>query len=490
MEDEFKTKIREQINNMQTKEDLLRVLNRIKAYLLDSNEYPFELRQLNYYCNPIKIDSRYRYFTFFIPKKNKKEVRAISAPTRGLKSILTSLNFMLQTVYTPSKNAFGFVPGKSVVDNARLHVGKNYVYNIDLKDFFPSINKSRIRARLMVKPFSFNEQLASMIAGLCCMKNPDDQVDGKYEYILPQGAPTSPLLTNAICDRLDHKLRKLSQKYNVTYSRYADDMTFSSDYNAFHEKGKFLLALRDIIRSQGFVINKNKIRLQKRGCRQEVTGLTVCEKVNVERKYVKEIRNILYIWKQHGFSIAEKCFLNHYKLEKANTKKGNVNMEAVIGGKLDYMKMVKGPKDPTYLKLYYSFQRLLESMNKGFQFAEDGIRYLKTKQIADFEKSMGVDVIFKKNKLGIENAFFEQEKRRILVHVSEQARSLEKGNLYISLCEKGGQRFYLIHKNMNRALAISLKKEMSLNRNEAEENINSADILKKLCDSNFDLSIL
>ena len=180
---------------MKDVKDLRRVLNLVKRDTLGDKAHSFLLKQITYYCNPRRTEV-VRYKDFTIPKKSGG-VRNISAPVRGLKSILTSLNTILQAIYEPSKHAMGFVPGRSVVDNAKTHLGQNYVYNIDLQNFFPSIDKSRVWKRLTLPPFNFTSELADVVAGLCTMRIIGD--NGETRYVLPQGAPTSPTLTNIIC---------------------------------------------------------------------------------------------------------------------------------------------------------------------------------------------------------------------------------------------------------------------------------------------------
>ena len=140
--------------------------------------------------------------------------------------MLMCLNEMFKSIYTPSDYAMGFTEGRSVVKNANIHKGQNYVFNLDLKDFFPSIFRVRVRARLQAKPFNFNEDIAIIIAGLCSMKVSSGHKDGS-DYVLPQGSPTSPIITNMICDNLDRRLAGLAKSFGLRYSRYADDITFS-----------------------------------------------------------------------------------------------------------------------------------------------------------------------------------------------------------------------------------------------------------------------
>ena len=266
-----KERIIETLNTPDCKSALLTLLNDAKQEYLGDKSYPFELKQITYYSNPASDVKR--YIDFEIPKKSGGK-RKISAPVDGLKIILRCLNMILQEIYEPSKYAMGFAKSRSVVDNAKKHINQNYVFNIDLKDFFPSITRARICARLKVKPFEFSDDIARMISGLCTMKVTDGE---NVKYVLPQGAPTSPTLTNAICDKLDHKLAGLAKRFGLNYSRYADDITFSSSHNVYHEDGDFRKELARIITEEGFTINDKKTRLQKRGSRQEVTGVIVCE---------------------------------------------------------------------------------------------------------------------------------------------------------------------------------------------------------------------
>jgi retron-type reverse transcriptase len=270
------------------------------------------------------------------------------------------MNMILQEIYEPSKYAMGFAKNRSVVDNAKRHINQNYVFNIDLKDFFPSITRARISARLKVKPFEFSDDIARMISGLCTMKVSDGE---NVKYVLPQGAPTSPTITNIICDKLDHKLAGLAKRFGLNYSRYADDITFSSSHNVYQEESDFRKELQRIITEDGFVINDKKTRLQKRGSRQEVTGVIVCEKANVTKKYVKEIRNLLYIWERYGYDEAVKRFHPRYKAEKGHVKKHNPNLYAVLEGKLLYLKMVKGENDYVYKRLQGKYDHLMEVKN-------------------------------------------------------------------------------------------------------------------------------
>ena len=375
--------IAQQASQLKTKKDLLDILNLIKKAKIDdmgldsSMYHPFTEKQLNFYCNPNHTFHRYRQFK--IKKKSGKEPRQITAPrTQTFMMMLSAINELFRSMYIPSEYAMGFTNGRSVVTNARVHVGMEYVLNIDLKDFFPSIHQARVWKRLQVPPFKFPQSIANLLAGLCCMKETRESEKGiKIDvFVLPQGAPTSPIITNMICDKLDFYLSRLAKRFNMNYTRYADDITFSSMHYVYRKDGKFMLELERIIKEQGFKINETKTRLQKRGSRQEVTGIIVSDKLNVTQKYVRDIRNILYIWDRYEYTVAYNKFFPKYKEEKGHIKKGNPDLINVIDGKLMYLKMVKGDSDSVYVRLYNKFQELLARDSDSGKTNTYGITYI------------------------------------------------------------------------------------------------------------------
>ena len=341
---------------IKTKESLVFILNVTLTFLYGKNARKLTLRMLNYYA--YSSHNKKRYITFQVPKKKKGEFRTIDAPCAGLKMIQRALNLIFQTIYTPHEAAMGFVPHRSVVTNAKVHIGQKYVYNIDLKDFFPSITSGRLFKRLQVAPFNMDEKMASLVTDLCCYTN----ADGKN--VLPQGAPTSPTITNFISEHLDRKLSKLARAYGMKYTRYADDITFSCSTNMFAEDGRFCKSLHNIIENEEhFKINTDKTRLCHSGERQEVTGLTVNEQTNVTRKYVKQIRLFLHIWEAKGLPEAQRFFEKHYSPKTTRPNVGIPHIENVIAGKLLYLKMVKGEKDETYRKFNERLLKLFTGNN-------------------------------------------------------------------------------------------------------------------------------
>ena len=372
-------------SELQSRDDLLKLINDIvKDEVNDDHAFSFSEQQLAYYCNPNNIRGRYRHFS--IPKKSGG-VRRIAAPSKGLGHILYYVNILLKTIYKPSEYAMGFTEGRSIVDNASRHIGQNYVFNTDLANFFPSIQQARVWKRLQLAPFNFNTNVANTLAGLCCIR--EKLEDGTFVFVLPQGAPTSPLITNAICDTLDHRLSGLARRFCLHYSRYADDITFSSMHNVYQQEGAFRKELKRIIEGQNFRINESKTRLQKKGQRQEVTGLTVGTRINVSKKYVSEIRTILHIWEKYGYNDAYKSFYPRYKVNKGHVKKGEPMLENVLYGKLLYLKMVKGEKDPVYSALQSRYDRLTSPINAETSSSLD---YLRSFTISEFEEIVGTSI--------------------------------------------------------------------------------------------------
>lgn len=373
--------------HLETKEDLLSLLNRIKCEMLAeqglSEEFcPFTMRQLGFYCNPNNTQPRYK--VFYIRKKSGG-TRKITAPyNKAFKMLLRCVNILFASVYEPSRYAMGFSEGRSVATNAQVHKGQNYVLNIDLKDFFPSVEQARVWKRIQLPPFNFSQPIANLLAGLCAMKQVD--AEGVAQYVLPQGAPTSPIITNMICDKLDRRLGGLAKRFKVNYTRYADDITFSSMHNVYHENGDFRRALERIITDQGFTINEQKTRLQKLGARQEVTGVIVSHKINVPQTYVRDIRNVLYLWSRYGYMCASGKFLEQYRREKGYLKRGKPELYNVLNGKLNYLKMVKGEGDSVYHRLNEKYQSLLAELLDTDKTNKYGITYMETFPLEHFER--------------------------------------------------------------------------------------------------------
>ncbi len=364
--------IRTQFAELQNKDDLRKLLSGAKNMLYGKECKPVQLKSLTYYANPSLCKKRYQ--TFSIKKKSGAD-RTINAPVKGLKSILRSLNFVLHCVYKPHEAATGFVLKKSIVDNAKKHVGHHYVFNVDLKDFFHSFDRNRVKLAFMYEPFNLREEREELAFMLACLCTHPIQMDGEIKNVLPQGSPCSPTLTNILCRRLDHRLSGLAKRFRAVYTRYADDITFSSYHNIYkrEENSKlnnrgcydnFIAELERLLSEEGLKINSEKTRLQKACYRQEATGLVVNEKVNVHSRYVKQIRMWLYYWEKYGYEKANQIFKRDYIADKGHVKKVNAKLENVLYGKLEFLKMVKGFENKTYNKLKERFDALIINSDK------------------------------------------------------------------------------------------------------------------------------
>lgn len=306
------------------------------------------------------LNDKYKYKSFSLAKKSGG-TREIDAPKRRMREIQSKLSNDLYTIYPGRISAHGFALNKSIVTNAQRHLDKKYVFNIDLQDFFGCIHFGRIKHLFMSEPFRFAPSVATILAQICCHKN-----------ALPQGAPTSPVLSNMICWKLDAQLQHLAKTTNSTYTRYADDITFSFTCSKKRLPDEVVVlregepatgsAITEIIHTNGFSINYSKVRLAGPSQRQEVTGLTVNKFPNVPRKYVRQIGSILHAWEKYGYESTELEFNERFDARQraSDTLK---SLESVVKGKLAFLRSVRGPRDPVFQKLAIRFNKLVDDEN-------------------------------------------------------------------------------------------------------------------------------
>jgi RNA-directed DNA polymerase len=320
------------------------LVQEVKEHGQRSNK-PVSARAINYYAFH---NAEKRYRTFNIPKKTQGQVRTIKAPDLGLLRLQRLLLRCLAAAFTTCDDAaHGFVPGRSVFTNALPHAGRRFVLNLDLRDFFPSTSVKRVVTVLHNPPFALPKPAAHLVAQLCCDVGS-----------LPQGAPTSPLLTNAVCQRLDLRLRQLAQRHRCRYTRYADDLTFSSNRPAFSQQ--FHKELNDVLAAEGYAQNQAKQRLQLPHQRQEVTGLVVNERPNVPREYVRQIKAMLHNWETKGYEAASATLRQQYQGSKAGVRhKGKVpKLEKVLAGKIAYLGMIAGKQSLVFQKMQIALNAL------------------------------------------------------------------------------------------------------------------------------------
>jgi RNA-directed DNA polymerase len=296
------------------------------------------LRWLAYHSDAVTT-SHYIYFT--IPKKSGG-VRQLAAPHEQLAAaqqwILTNI---LEKVATHDA-AHGFVKTRSTVSNAAPHVGKDVLLNCDLKDFFPSVTFWRVEGVFGELGYS---PAVSTILALLCTESPRREIEyaGQKLYVatgprcLPQGACTSPALSNLVARRLDSRLKGIAKKLGWTYTRYADDLSFSSDAEASKQVGYLLARVRHIAQDEGFAMNPAKTRVLRQNAAQSVTGIIVNDKPGVGRDVVRRIRAILHRAKTEGLEAQNRQKLPHFKswvrgmiayINMVNPQQGKALMEA------------------------------------------------------------------------------------------------------------------------------------------------------------------
>ena len=259
------------------------------------------LRWLTYHRSSATLVHYHRYS---IAKKTGG-VRYISAPKPALKRAQAWVldNILARLEVEP--HAHGLVAGRSIVTNATVHAGRAVVVNLDLKEFFPSIAFRRVKG--LFQKIGYSEHVATVLA-LLCTEPPRlaTELDGKVYHValgqrvLPQGASTSPAITNALCRRLDRRLAGLAHKHAFTYTRYADDLTFSGESGSI--VGRLLRSVRSILAVEGFTEHPRKTRVMRQGNRQEVTGVTVNVRPAVARAEVRTLRAILHNAARHGLA--------------------------------------------------------------------------------------------------------------------------------------------------------------------------------------------
>ena len=333
------------------------------AHLLDCSA-----QQLGDYVYKRDLGSQYKQFEI---KKRSGGSRTIRAPATNLKIIQKSIARELSKLVRFKPCVTGFVEGRDIKRNALMHVGQRHVLNLDLEDFFGAINYGRVYGMLISKPYKLSPKVAAAIAKACTLDN-----------VLPQGAPTSPILSNLICAKMDAELNRYALAQKCVYSRYADDLTFSTNRQfmplaalRLNSEGTpvtdLAKPLREIIELNGFKINEKKSRLSTRDRRQIVTGLVTNKRVNVRRSFVRDIRAVLHAWEKFGIVNAERVFNQKYN--------GNGHdFEAVVRGRISFVGQIRGRPDELFKKLAAKFNNLatggkIRTALSGLEIAEQAV---------------------------------------------------------------------------------------------------------------------
>ncbi|WP_309242112.1 reverse transcriptase domain-containing protein [Paenibacillus sp. S150] len=302
-------------------------------------------------------DKLVNYRTFKLRKKNGDE-RTIYSPLSNLAILQKKLSYILSLNFTHHDRSHGFIENRSIVTNASEHLRKKYVLNLDLENFFESISFRRIR-HMFISYYKFNDKVASTLANIC--SHPDG--------FLPQGAPTSPVVSNIIAKTLDKELKRVAIGAKWTqYTRYADDITFSTSKEQFpkeiatiNESGIITLNenIIKIIEKNGFKVNDKKTRLQNHKQSQSVTGITVNEKLNIDRRYIRRIRSILSCIEKNINNLDEAHKIFEMKYPFRQRKRGsNPDMFLILRGMISHVGNVKGKQDSVYWKLANRFNKV------------------------------------------------------------------------------------------------------------------------------------
>lgn len=354
------------------------------------------LSKLTYLLYVKRIDNCY---TSFDIKKKNNGVRVISAPNEDLKDIQRKLGYLLELhhkAFLKEKNidnkiSHGFEKNKSIITNAAVHRNNKYILSIDIKDFFDNIHFGRVRG-FFNKNIEFNLPLdmATVMAQLVC-----------YKGVLPQGAPTSPIVSNLICNILDIRILNLVKKYRMNYTRYADDMTFSTNDRCIVDNYDGILEeIANELGKFGLHINDKKTRLIYKDSRQEVTGLVVNKIINVNRHYCKKTRAMAEnLYRKGSFYIGDEegsikqlegrfAYINqldYYNNKRKGEKKDcwHLNSREKNYQKFLYYRyffnnekpliVTEGKTDILYLKsalkkMYDSYPNLISKTKNGFEF--------------------------------------------------------------------------------------------------------------------------
>lgn len=305
-----------------------------------------------------------RYVSFTIPKRQSNSYRIIEAPRADLKRIQRAIADELQNYYLAPRSTYGFVKDKSMPMGACWHVKKRTVLSLDLEDFFHSISSSRVHG-VFKNICRCSPEVANTLTNLTCL-------DGK----LPQGAPSSPILSNMICYSMDRALMNYATSHRLVYTRYADDLIFSttSAYltRYFYDYNKTGIdainsSIRHIIEDlNSFKINEEKIRIRGRGTRQLVTGIIVNEKCNFTRRTYRNLRVLFHNINVKGYKYSIDSYLRRFpEYEEALLDNGNLSAEEKllnhIRGRLTYLTMItsvnRKPSDPL-IKLWTMYHEI------------------------------------------------------------------------------------------------------------------------------------
>jgi RNA-directed DNA polymerase len=275
------------------------------------------ISQLRWLAFHSDAPTRVHYVCFDVPKKSGG-LRRLAAPHRKLAEVQHWVLTNILNLLPVHPSAHGFVAQRSVLTNAHPHVGGSVVINVDLNNFFPTITLPRVDG--LFRKLGYSPAVASILALLCteCPRQELKLGDTVYyaatgPRALPQGACTSPAISNQIATKLDRRMEAMAEKLTWKYTRYADDLTWSTMGEIAPSIGYVLARIRHIVQDEGFELNHAKTRVQRRNQQQSVTGVVVNDHVNVPRETIRRIRAILHNAKQTGLNAQNRDDHLHFR---------------------------------------------------------------------------------------------------------------------------------------------------------------------------------
>ncbi len=331
------------ITDLQEQESNQELLNANNLFLIKdakdlATKMGITLKELRFLTYTQKLSNRTNYVHFQMAKKTGG-FREISAPKPQLKRLQYWILENILNKVAISNEAHGFVAKRSIVSNAQPHIGKAVVINCDLENFFPTLSYARVKG--LFKSLGYSAELATIFAMLTTEAEQKEVVlDGEKLFLytgkryLPQGSPASPMITNLVCRKLDKRMLGIATSLGFTYTRYADDMTFSSE--SYEKINKMMYWVKGIVKEEGFILHPNKTKIMKKGSRHEVTGVVVNEKLSINSKELKKFRALLHQIEQSG-------------LEGKSWQGKSENLMASVWGYANFIKMVDAQKGAKYM---------------------------------------------------------------------------------------------------------------------------------------------
>ena len=297
------------------------------AIVLNSNEEVLKQNNFNAY-----------YRNYLISKKNGRGYREINTPTHWLKKVQSWIyvNILLKDptvrpeVYSFLPNGYSGRKSINIRENASGHQNRRWLLSIDIKNFFPSIKTIKIKTYF--SSLGYTPEVAEVFTRLCVFKQR-----------LPQGAPTSPMLSNIVTSPLDDTMLSLAKEYNAHYTRYADDITFSGDENVVP-----IDRIISIIKSNGLFPNHHKTKLRFKGQRQTVTGLTISNGVHVPKAYRREVERELYFCEKFGIE-------SHIESHRKTLKSPQGFYKEWLLGRIMFIRMIEPERGE---RMLFRFNRL------------------------------------------------------------------------------------------------------------------------------------